>query len=142
MAVYRRLATRFHCTPDDLADRLAATEARLERLERDETDLRSLDGPLMEAWSDLKRSAAPIIEASPETRQGLPLASSRLGSSRSGWAGLVSRSRLKLASWATIRWHKRRPIRGPIRSRCSSPPNPGEIPARCERLPQGASCRD
>ena len=25
MAIYRRLATRFHCTPDDLADRLAST---------------------------------------------------------------------------------------------------------------------
>ena len=36
MAVYRRLATRFHCTPDDLADRLASTEAKLERIERDD----------------------------------------------------------------------------------------------------------
>jgi DNA repair protein RecN (Recombination protein N) len=63
MAVYRRLATRFHCTPDDLADRLKATEARLERIERDETDLRSLDQPLAKAWADLKCAAGTITKA-------------------------------------------------------------------------------
>ena len=63
MAVYRRLATRFHCTPDDLADRLAATESKLERIDRDETDLRSLDQPLAEAWADLKRAAETITKA-------------------------------------------------------------------------------
>ena len=63
MAVYRRLSTRFHCTPDDLADRLAAIDSKLEQIERDETDLRSLDRPLAEAWADLKGAAATISRA-------------------------------------------------------------------------------
>ena len=63
MAVYRRLATRFHCTPDELADRLAATEAKLERIERDESDLLALERPLAEAWAALKLAAGKLTKA-------------------------------------------------------------------------------
>ena len=63
MATYRRLATRFHCTPDDLADRLAATEAKLKRFERDETDLLALEGPLAEAWAALTVAAVKLTKA-------------------------------------------------------------------------------
>jgi DNA repair protein RecN (Recombination protein N) len=63
MAAYRRLAARFHCTPDDLAARLKATESKLERIEHDETDLRSLDKPLANAWADLKVASRALTKA-------------------------------------------------------------------------------
>ncbi len=63
MATYRRLAARFHCTPDDLADRLAATEAKLKRFEREETDLVALDRPLADAWAALELTAVKLTKA-------------------------------------------------------------------------------
>ncbi len=63
LAAYRRLATRFHCGTDDLAARLAAAEAELAAIERDESDLRSLDAPLAKAWSALKAAAGQLSNA-------------------------------------------------------------------------------
>ena len=63
LALYRRLAVRFHCTPDELGDRRDATEAQLAALERDEADLLALDAPLAEAWTALKQAAAALTAA-------------------------------------------------------------------------------
>jgi DNA repair protein RecN (Recombination protein N) len=63
MAQYRRLASRFHTTPDELADRLAATDARLNMLGRDDADLFALDRPLGEAWKTLKQAAGRLTQA-------------------------------------------------------------------------------
>ena len=63
LALYRRLASRFRCTPDELATRLAETEAKLAAIERDETDLKSLDGPLAESFRALKAAAAELSTA-------------------------------------------------------------------------------
>jgi DNA repair protein RecN (Recombination protein N) len=63
MAVYRRLAARFHCTPDELAARETATEAKLSALAQDEADLLAMDEPLSAAWRALKSAAAQITAA-------------------------------------------------------------------------------
>jgi DNA repair protein RecN (Recombination protein N) len=63
MAQYRRLAARFHATPDELHARWAATESRLSALGRDDADLRALDQPLAEAWRALKQAAGHLTRA-------------------------------------------------------------------------------
>ena len=63
LALYRRLSARFHCTPDELADRRDATEAQLAALEKDEADMLALDAPLAEAWAALKQAAAALTAA-------------------------------------------------------------------------------
>ncbi len=63
LAAYRQLASRFHCAPDDLADRQAAATARAAVLEREEIDLRAIDEPLARAWEALKQSAARLTAA-------------------------------------------------------------------------------
>jgi DNA repair protein RecN (Recombination protein N) len=63
LALYRRLAARFHCAADDLADRRDEVEAALAAIERDESDLRGLDRPLAEAWSTVKAAAEQLSTA-------------------------------------------------------------------------------
>ncbi len=63
LALYRRLAARFRCTPDELVDRRAATEAQLAALDRQDADLLALDEPLAAAWSTLKQAAAQLTTA-------------------------------------------------------------------------------
>jgi DNA repair protein RecN (Recombination protein N) len=63
LALYRRLAARFHCTSDELVDRRAATEAQLAAFDRDDADLLALDPPLADAWSALKQAAAALTTA-------------------------------------------------------------------------------
>ncbi|MGZ3316201.1 MAG: AAA family ATPase, partial [Isosphaeraceae bacterium] len=60
LALYRRLAARFHCTADELAARRVETEAKLSSIERDEEDLEHLDAPLAEAFQALKSAAAAL----------------------------------------------------------------------------------
>jgi DNA repair protein RecN (Recombination protein N) len=66
LALYRRLAGRFRCTPDELAARFAETEAKLAAIERDETDLQGLDAPLEAAFRAMKEAADALSAA----RQG------------------------------------------------------------------------
>jgi DNA repair protein RecN (Recombination protein N) len=63
MAAYRRLAKRFHCDPDQLADRCATTEKKLADLEKDEANLMALDEPLAAAWRVVKEAAGRLTEA-------------------------------------------------------------------------------
>ncbi len=60
LALYRRLSARFRCSPDELADRWAATEAKLASLEKDEADLKALDAPLASAWASMKLAASAL----------------------------------------------------------------------------------
>jgi DNA repair protein RecN (Recombination protein N) len=77
MATYRRLATRFHCTPDELAERLASTEVRLERIGRDDIELQSLEEPLAQAWAGLKREARELTQARLKIAKNFPRAIQR-----------------------------------------------------------------
>lgn len=63
LAEYRRLASRFRCTPDELAARRETIESQLAAIERDDADLAALDGPLVEAWSVLRATAAELGKA-------------------------------------------------------------------------------
>jgi DNA repair protein RecN (Recombination protein N) len=60
LALYRRLAKRFRCQPDDLAARREAIEEQLAAIERDEADLAGLDAPLASAWNELKQAASAL----------------------------------------------------------------------------------
>jgi DNA repair protein RecN (Recombination protein N) len=62
LALYRRLASRFRCGPDELAARRAEVEAQLAAIDRDDEDLKGLDAPLAEAWETLKAAAAALTE--------------------------------------------------------------------------------
>ena len=63
LALYRRLASRFHCPPDELATRRREVAAKLDAIERDEADLLGLDGPLAEAWDRVVEAAARLSTA-------------------------------------------------------------------------------
>lgn len=67
LALYRRLAARFHCTPDELVQRLVESESRLAALDQDDSDLASFDGPLAEAWSSLCDAAQSLSSARRKT---------------------------------------------------------------------------
>lgn len=67
LALYRRLSSRFHCPPDDLADRLAAIEQTLADLDRDDNDLAALDAPLAEAWASLREASRALTECRRKT---------------------------------------------------------------------------
>jgi len=62
LALYRKLAGRFHCLPDELAARRVETETKLAAIERDETDLKALDAPLADAWAEVKRTAGALSD--------------------------------------------------------------------------------
>ena len=83
LALYRRLAARFHCTADELAARRVETEAKLAAIERDEDDLEHLDAPLAEAFQALKsgrgRALDRAAEDSPGLRPGHPVAAQTAG---------------------------------------------------------------
>ncbi len=67
LALYRKLAARFHCAPDDLVQRRIETEARLEAISRDEADLKHLDAPLAAAFLAMKDAAALLSAARRKT---------------------------------------------------------------------------
>jgi DNA repair protein RecN (Recombination protein N) len=63
LATYRRLAARFRCGADELADRRADIERRLGAIEGDEADLLAFEIPITDAWGEV-REAAAIVSAS------------------------------------------------------------------------------
>jgi DNA repair protein RecN (Recombination protein N) len=60
MALYRRLAMRFHCSVDELSQRRAATLAKLEEIDDDDAAADAVDEPLAAAWAMLKQSAGQL----------------------------------------------------------------------------------
>jgi DNA repair protein RecN (Recombination protein N) len=67
LAVYRRLATRFRCGPDELAARRDEVEQKLAAIARDESDLLGLDAPLAAAWNALQAAASALTAARQRT---------------------------------------------------------------------------
>ena len=63
MALYRRLSARFHCTPDELALRREAIDAKLSELDANDADLLGLDEPLAKAWKTVKQAAGQLTTA-------------------------------------------------------------------------------
>jgi DNA repair protein RecN (Recombination protein N) len=67
LALYRRLATRFHCTTDDLVAKQSEVEARLAAIDQDDAGLLAVERPLAEAWALLKKTAAALSAARSKT---------------------------------------------------------------------------
>ncbi len=67
LALYRKLASRFRCEPNDLAARQEAIEERLAQFDQEEADLAQLDGPLADAWESLKNASKVLSEARSKT---------------------------------------------------------------------------
>jgi DNA repair protein RecN (Recombination protein N) len=63
LALYRKLAARFQCVPDDLARRRAAVLDTLAGLKRDDTELLSLEAPLATAWSAVTETSSRLTAA-------------------------------------------------------------------------------
>ena len=63
LALYRRLATRYRCDPDQLAERLESSTRQLAALETASADLAALDAPIGLAWAEVIRSAAVLTAA-------------------------------------------------------------------------------
>ena len=63
LAVYRRLATRYRCDPDQLAERLESSTRKLNAIETASADLAALDAPLGVAWAEVIRTAAALSKA-------------------------------------------------------------------------------
>jgi DNA repair protein RecN (Recombination protein N) len=63
LALYRKLAARFHTGPDELAARVAATNEKLAQLEQNDAELLALDEPLETAWGTLTQAAARLTAA-------------------------------------------------------------------------------
>jgi DNA repair protein RecN (Recombination protein N) len=63
MALYRRLANRFRCTPDQLAARYDEVQQKLAVLDDDDAGLLALDAPLALAWKNLKLAASQLTAA-------------------------------------------------------------------------------
>jgi len=70
LAVYRRLAARFHCGADDLAAKRSGVEARLAALDHDEADLAGLDAPLAASWAALAEAAASLSAGRAKAARG------------------------------------------------------------------------
>lgn len=71
LALYRRLAARFHCAPDDLAARRDAIEEQLAAIARDEADLLELDAPLAQAWEAVRAAADDLSAGRRKTCKAL-----------------------------------------------------------------------
>jgi DNA repair protein RecN (Recombination protein N) len=63
LALYRRLAARFHCSVDELSHRRAVIETKLEEIDKDETALHATDEPLAAAWAMLRQTAGQLSVA-------------------------------------------------------------------------------
>jgi DNA repair protein RecN (Recombination protein N) len=67
LALYRRLAARFRCAPNDLEAKSIEVASRLEALERDHADLLGLDAPLAAAWTELAAAATALTNGRRKT---------------------------------------------------------------------------
>ena len=70
LATYRRLATRYRCTADELAARHNAAAGKLAALDAATADLAALDAPIADAWAAVVRLAADLTAARARTADG------------------------------------------------------------------------
>ncbi len=138
MASYRRLANRFRCGPDELADRRAQTELRLENLAQDDANLLALDAPLAAAWETLKRAAGRLTDS----RRRIARRFARTIAARLkplGLAGACLNVAVETQPLGDDAAARSAPWRGPTESRCCSLPIRGKSRARCARSPPAES---
>ena len=63
LAVYRRLAIRYRCDPDGLAERLESSTRKLAALETASADLAALDAPIGVSWAEVIRTSQALTKA-------------------------------------------------------------------------------
>ncbi len=63
LALYRRLAARFRCEPDDLAGRRRSIDDRLAAIEGDDDALDALGAPLAAAWAGVREASSTLTAA-------------------------------------------------------------------------------
>jgi len=136
LAVYRRLASRFRCEPDDLAARRSAVEAQLAALDGDDADPRALEAPLARAWEEVQAAARSLSTARRKTARAfgkavqehlkaLSLAEARVS---------VEVEALPLGADPTA---SAAPVGGADRVEIVFAPNPGESPRPLRRIASG-----
>ena len=76
LAHYRRLAGRFHCSPDDLSARRARVDHEHATIVQDANDLEALDQPLALAWQRVVAVSRELSAARQKPREGSPAPSS------------------------------------------------------------------
>lgn len=136
LALYRRLAGRFRCEPDDLASHRQEIESQLEAILRDDSDLAGLDEPLANAWLRLKEAAEELTAARRRACKSFARAvQSQLKALSLGEAHLsVEVEALPLGDDPTA---STPPIDGADRIEIVFAPNPGEAPRPLRKIASG-----
>ncbi len=70
LSLYRRLAARYRCSPDDLAGRLDASTRKLGEIETASADLLALDEPIRQAWFEVGRTGGALTAARQKVCKG------------------------------------------------------------------------
>ena len=70
LALYRRLSTRYRCSPDDLAARLDDSTRKLAAIETAAADLVALDEPIQLAWLEVARTGEALTLARRKGAEG------------------------------------------------------------------------
>ncbi len=136
LALYRRLAVRFRCKPDDLADRLEDIRSKLAKIEGLETDLETLDGPITSAWAEIRRSGSALSQARKKASQAFAKAV------RSQMKGLgLDQARLSMEvdsdPFGDDPFADAAPEHGVDRVEITFSPNPGEDPRPLRKIASG-----
>jgi DNA repair protein RecN (Recombination protein N) len=136
LALYRRLAARFRCTPDELAAKRAEVEAQLAAIDRDESDLAGLDEPLRDAWRRLKSSAEALTTGRQKVARAFAKAvQAQLKALALGEARVtVAIETTPMADDTTA---PAPPEDGPDRVEIVFAPNPGEPPRPLRKIASG-----
>ncbi len=136
LATYRRLASRFRCSPDDLAGRLDETRAKLAAIEGDAANLEALDAPLAAAWAEVRRCASALTIARKKASQAFAKAVRSqlkgLGLDQARLTVEVETDPLGDDPTAAVG-----PERGPDRVEIVFAPNPGEAPRPLRKIASG-----
>ncbi len=136
LALYRRLSTRFRCSADDLAGRLAEIESKLARLDGLDAGLVALDAPITEAWAEVRDSGAALSTARDRVGQKFARAV------RAQMKGLgLDQARLTISiesePFAENPFTSAGPDHGVDRVEFLFAPNPGEDPRPLRKIASG-----
>jgi DNA repair protein RecN (Recombination protein N) len=136
LALYRRLASRFRCGPDELAIRLVEIEAKLAVIEGADADLKALDGPIAGAWVEVRRVGSALTLARKKASQVFARAV------RSQLKGLgLDQARLTVEvespPLSDDPFASQAPERGADRVEILFAPNPGEDPRPLRKIASG-----
>ena len=133
---YRKLATRFRCTPDALEGRLQTVASSLAQLEIDEVDLVNLDTALDHSWQALRKASLAVTSARQKTAKLLaPEIQAQLKGLSLGQASIMIR--IETSEFSTNFMSEAPPEHGPDSLEILFSPNPGEPPRPLRKIASG-----